>query len=364
MRLERIVPGRRSPSSLVGSILTRDITVAGERWSKGRRLSAEDLVALGGLGDSPDPAGPADGPAAGLPRVPLTVLVPEPGDVHEDEAGLRLAEATRGGDETLALRGPNQSRVDLVATVDGVVAVRIAALERVNRIDPLEVFTAFDGQVVARGDLVASVKIGPHLVTEAVLSAGERAARRGGPLVRVRPFRPVRIAVLVKESISGAARERFERSVRAKVAGLGATMVAIRYVPNEALAVTEALAAVLGAEPRPGIVLTAGGASTDPGDPFFVALDALGGRVVRHGVPAHPGSMLWLGRRGRTAIVGLPSCGAFSMATAADLLLSRLVAGEPPTAATVARLGHGGILTRDQRFRFPSYARDLDAPDG
>jgi len=39
-------------------------------------------------------------------------------------------------------------------------------------------------------------------------------------------------------------------------------------------------------------------------------------------------------------------------------------AGLPATAATVARLGHGGILTRSQRFRFPAYARVLDAPDG
>ena len=67
---------------------------------------------------------------------------------------------------------------------------------------------------------------------------------------------------------------------------------------------------------------------------------------------------------GRTAVIGLPSCGAFSMATAADLLLPRLAAGQPATAATVARLAHGGILTRSQRFRFPAYARDLDAPDG
>ncbi len=74
--------------------------------------------------------------------------------------------------------------------------------------------------------------------------------------------------------------------------------------------------------------------------------------------------MLWLARVGRTAVVGLPSCGAYSKATAADLLLPRLVAGEPASAATVARLGHGGILTRSQRFRFPAYARDLDAPDG
>jgi molybdopterin biosynthesis enzyme len=111
-------------------------------------------------------------------------------------------------------------------------------------------------------------------------------------------------------------------------------------------------------------VLTAGGGSTDPADPFFAAVEALGGRVIRHGVPAHPGSMVWLARVGRTAVVGLPSCGAFSKATAADLLLPRLAAGQPASAATVARLGHGGILNRHQRFRFPAYARDLEAPDG
>ena len=108
----------------------------------------------------------------------------------------------------------------------------------------------------------------------------------------------------------------------------------------------------------------AGGRSTDPSDPFFVAIAALGGRVVRHGVPAHPGSMLWLARIGRTAILGLPTCGAYSKATAADLLLPRLLTGEPPTRRTVSHLGHGGVLTREMRFRFPPYARELEAPDG
>jgi hypothetical protein len=74
--------------------------------------------------------------------------------------------------------------------------------------------------------------------------------------------------------------------------------------------------------------------------------------------------MLWLGRLGRTSLLGLPTCGAYSKATAADLLLPRLMTGEPASAATVARLGHGGILTRSMRFRFPPYARELDAPEG
>ena len=74
--------------------------------------------------------------------------------------------------------------------------------------------------------------------------------------------------------------------------------------------------------------------------------------------------MLWLGRVGGAAVLGLPTCGAYSKATAADLILPRLLTGEPPTRRLVAGLGHGGLLTRDQRFRFPRYARELDAPEG
>jgi molybdopterin biosynthesis enzyme len=353
VRLDRIVPGRRPPATIAGAVLTRDLVVSGERWTKGRRLSPADLDAIAAG------AGSTDRGARGV-----TVICLDPGELHEDDASLRLAESVRGGDPGLTIRGPAQSRVDLLATAPGVVAIRLPDLERINRLDPLEVFTVFDGQVVGAGDLVASVKVGPHVVAEATVAAGARIAERRGPLVRVRPFRPVAVAVLVKESIEGAARSRFEASVRAKVDGLGARLTGIHYVADRTEAVLDALREVLAPPDRASIVLTAGGASTDPADPFYEAVGRLGGRIVRHGVPAHPGSMVWLGRIRGTAVVGLPSCGAFSKATAADLLLPRLVAGEPASAATVARLGHGGILTRAQRFRFPAYARDLDAPDG
>ena len=350
MRVTRIRPGSAIEPGLDGAVLARDLAVGGERWSKGRRLSAADLDAL------------RTEPAEGSRDV--TVLVPELGEVHEDDAGLRLAEAVRGGDPGLVLRGPSQSRVDLVAAVAGVVEIRLAALERLNRLDPLEVFTVFDGQSVAPGDLVASVKIGPHLVAESVLETGEALAR-AAPIVRVWPFiAGLPVAVLVRESIGGAARDRFERAVRDKVEGLGLRLLGIRYLPDSVADVTVALREATRGRDRAAIVLTAGGGSTDPADPFFRAVDAVGGRVIRHGVPAHPGSMVWLGRVGRVAVVGLPSCGAFSKATAADLLLPRLAAGQPASAATVARLGHGGILNRHQRFRFPAYARELEAPDG
>ena len=209
------------------------------------------------------------------------------------------------------------------------------------------------------------MKVAPHLVDAAIVDAGARLADFGSrPLVWVAPFIPSRVGVIVRESLRVTARERFEASVRAKIVGLGSTIEAIDYVVGGADAV-EAAMAVFVRRPDPlELILTAGAASTDPLDPCFLAIAALGGRVVRRGVPAHPGSMLWLARIGRTAILGLPTCGAYSRATAADLLLPRLLSGEPVSERTVAKLGHGGILTRSQRFRFPRYARELDAPDG
>jgi hypothetical protein len=349
VRLTSVRPGRRPTDDLVGAVLARDLRVGEERWPKGRRLTAADLEALG--------AAPLD-----LARPETTVLVIEPGELHEDEAAVRLAAAVRG--PGLTLRGPAQSRVDLLAAHDGVVHVDLGAVERIDRLDPLEVFTVLDGQAVAPGALVASVKVAPHVVEERIVAAGERIAARSRAVVRVAPYVRHRVGVLVKETISGAARDRFEASVRAKVESLGSEVVEVRYVPDDADAVTDAMRPLARGRERADLILTAGGASTDPTDAFFVAVDRLGGRMVRHGVPAHPGSMLWIARVGRTGILGLPTCGAYSKATAADLILPRLLTGEPVTRATVARLGHGGILTRSMRFRFPPYARELDAPDG
>ncbi len=336
---------------MVGAVLVRDLVVSGERWSKGRQLVAADLATLAVAG-------------AVSPGIEaLTVIVPGPYDLHEDEAATRLAAAVAG--PGLITRGPNESRVDLLAAADGVLHVRTRELELLNRVDPLEVFTALDGSIVQAGQLVASVKIAPHVVEASLVEAGARHAGFGQrPIVWLAPFRPMRVGILVKESLRAADRERFERSVRAKIESLGSTIVGLTYAPDRTSEVQAALAALTSGRLASQVILTAGGRSTDPTDPFFEAIAALGGRVVRHGVPAHPGSMLWLARIRRTAILGLPTCGAYSKATAADLLLPRLLTGEPPTLQTVSRLGHGGILTRSMRFRFPAYARDLEAPEG
>ncbi len=155
MRIARLVPGADPDAGLVGAVLAGDLVVAGTRWPKGRRLSAADLNWLAR-------PGAVAGARRELPAAGLTVLVPGPDDVHEDDAAIRLADLVMG--TGLTRRGPAESRVDLLAAADGVVHVRVGRLERLNRIDMIDVFTVFDRQVVRAGDLVASAKIAPHLI--------------------------------------------------------------------------------------------------------------------------------------------------------------------------------------------------------
>ena len=362
MRPIRIVPGEPAPVDALGSVLVRDISVDGERWPKGKRLSAADLarlvdgraIDLGARGRSPGDPSLRD-------HRGIVALALDEGDIHEDEAALRLAGAVAG--PGVELRGPAESRVDLLARAPGVLHVRADRIDRIDRIDPLQVFTVYDGQTVAAGELVASVKIGPHAVAGEILDRALLAVRSGPAVVRVAPFLERKVAAVVREAVRPVARERFERGIEARVGSLGSILAGIFYATDTAVLVGH-LARLTRGPGRVDLVLTAGAASTDPTDAFFVAIEGLGGRVIRHGVPAHPGSMVWLARIGSTDLLGLPTCGAYSRATAADLLLPRLLTGERASNRMAASLGHGGVLTRAMRFRFPPYARELDAPEG
>ena len=364
MKLVSILAGAPLPepaAALVGAVLARDLVVDGTRWSKGRRLDFRDVAALAS-GEATSPRGRA---GLGGSRGPaITLLVPEPGEVHEDDAAAGIAAAVAGGG--IELRGPRESRLDLVAAHPGEVRVLTPVLQRLNAIDGISIFTLFDGQLVSRGTVVASVKTGPHLVPAASVLRAESTAigvRPARSVIEVRPYRAIRVAAVVKETLADSARSRFEATLRTRVEGLGSTLVEVAYVADDPAAIEVALRRLVRGRARVDLVLTAGAGSTDPRDAIFIALGVLGGTVVSHGVPAHPGSMLWLGRIRGTSVLGLPTCGAYSKATAADLLLPWLIAGEPATRRTVARLGHGGLLSREMRFRFPPYARSLDAPD-
>jgi hypothetical protein len=76
----------------------------------------------------------------------------------------------------------------------------------------------------------------------------------------------------------------------------------------------------------------------------FDALRAAGGMLERIGVPIEPGMAGWVGRLGNLSVFGLASCELFGGPGAFDVLLPRLLPGEHPDAAMLARLAKGGLL--------------------
>ncbi len=287
-----------------------------------------------------------------------------PDDLHEDAAALLLARAVAG--PGVLVGSPVQSRIALTARQDGVLRVQVEALGQVNRIDPLEVFTLFHGQAVRAGRVVASVKVAPHIVWKGEVLQGELLARQSAPVIDVDPYRPLRVGAIAAEPLASAALQRFTSAAQMKITSLGGTFLGTSHVDSSeheiaCVRIGSALQELVTRQ-RVAIVLVGGVSAGDPLSPFFEALRIAGGQLLRRGVPAHPGSMIWLAQLAEAILLGLPQCGMFSMATAADLVLPRLLTGEAVTPATLADLGHGGLLGPEMRFRFPDYARDLEAP--
>ena len=279
----------------------------------------------------------------------LHVARMDPGDVHEDEAARRLARTVAG--PGIDLHGPVESQVRLAAALNGIFTVNVPRLLALNSIADISVFTLFDGQLVSKGKTVAGVKVTPFVVAGARLREAE-AVPAEGPVVRVMAFRPMRVGVVVRERLDLAQREKFQASIEMKVGWFGSNVVAIQYVADDVGAVASALDGLAG---MADLILTAGANATDPLDPTLLALGRLGAVMEKQGAPAHPGSAVWLAYLGDRPVFGVAACGMFSRATVLDLILPRLFTGARVQAADFNGLGHGGLLSRDMSFRFPSY---------
>ena len=336
-----------SATTLMGSVLLAPVRTGRSRYSKGTVLDeamATDIL---------------NAAVTGKLGVSLSLAWPGPDDLHEDQAAQRLAKAIAG--PGIVIGRIRQSRINLLAEADGVLHIRTDVLEAVNTIDPLEVFTLFDGQAVAEGQPVAGVKVAPHLVDAEAVQRGEGLAGDEG-LVALRRYQQIRVAAVAAHPEDSAELDRFAAAAELRVTALCGTMdgtYSTSAAEPDAAAneLQRILEEALGR--GVGVFLVGGVSAGDPLAPFFTALERLDGRLIRRGVPAHPGSMVWLAAVRDAVILGLPRCGMFNMATAADMIFPRLMTGEHPTPATLAGLGHGGLLQADMRFRLPPYARTL-----
>jgi hypothetical protein len=333
VRIERT---RANAEDLTGRVLCHEVRGADGRVAiaKGRVLTAEDTER-----------------ALSLDWRELHLVALEDGDVHEDVAGERLARLVAG--DGIEVRPVSGGHWPLAASVRGLLAIDDAALMEMNALDGPCVYSLYDGQVVEQGEVVARAKIIPFAIGASVLSDAASIAERGPGVIRVRPFTAHRVGAIVHESMGERAVARFRDAVGEKIGWFGSSMCAIETTTPDVGAIASGFGRVRAAGAE--IILVAGTKAMDVLDPTFPSLERIGARMVRHGVPAHPGSLLWLSDWDGIPVVGMPTCGLFAQATVFDLVIARLLAGDILDHRALARLGHGGFLSRDMAFRLPAY---------
>jgi hypothetical protein len=341
VKAHALVPADASPEQLVGWVLAHDVRDAEGSLvgHKGNRLDAASAARL----------------VAGS-RDEVHLIEMEPGDLHEDPAGERVARAVAGGGVSVRVSATGQWAI--LAAHRGLLRVATADLAAVNGFEGVSVYTLFDGQVLDAGEVVARAKVTPLVIAESVVREVEDRVRQRGGCITVRAFQAWAVGAIAPGSLTPRVRGRFEAVLREKLDWFGAPLARLAYPRAEASAVGEAVEESIASGAR--IVVIAGANALDPLDPVFTAIERIGGRLLRSGVPAHPGSLLWVARVGAVPILGMPGCGMFSQATLFDLLLPRLLAGETVGPDELAAYGHGGLLGRDMAFRFPPYRAGRD----
>ena len=333
----KIIPVDQS----VGTILAHDITeirpgqFKGPAFKKGHIIKEADIAHLKRVG-----------------KEHLYVLHLDPGEVHEDDAALRLATLLAGKGVTFNPH-PSEGKIQLKAAHRGLMTVDVSALTRINLVPDISCSSRHTHSVVEEGDVIGGVRAIPLIIDEENLQAAEKIAREVANFFSVKPFLAPKTGIVItgNEVFSGLIDDKFAPIIRSKLQDFDCPVVGISFAPD----IREQIASEIrnhldnGAE----MIVVAGGMSVDPDDITRVAIADAGAEDVVYGTPVLPGAMFLYGRFGNVPVLGLPACVLFFRATVLDLILPRVLAGEGITRESLAAMAHGGMCLECETCHFP-----------
>lgn len=327
----------------VGMILCHDITriipgnIKERAFRKGQLITENDVPKLLDLG-----------------KEHIYVWENVDGLVHEDEAALLLARVSAG--PGLHWGEPNQGKVSLRASYNGMFKVRDDILNKLNSLDGVVLATLHNNRVVLKDEIVAGTRVIPLTIKRAILEQAEEICSVTEPLLSVKPFRPLSVALITtgSEVYSGRIKDASTDVIKSKIQPFGGKLCGHLILPDDQDRITEAILRIVddGAE----MVITTGGMSVDPDDVTPAGIRATGAEVVTYGAPVLPGSMFMLAYLGQVPICGLPGCVMYNSTTIFDLVLPRIFTGERLTKSDIVTLGQGGLCEECEVCRYPACA--------
>jgi len=315
----------------VGLVLPHDMTqilpgeFKGRLFKKGHVIREEDIEPLLSIG-----------------KEHIYIMEMPAGHIHENDAGIRIAQAVAG--DNLTLTEPYEGKVSLKSTCLGLAKINQEAIHAINELEAIALATLETNQVVKHGDSVAAARIIPLIMEEQRIERLEEIAVGFGPgIVQVVPFTAKKVGVVTTggEVFTGRIADKFGPAVRAKVEALGSTVVEQRFAPDDKEKIEAEIRYFV--EQGVDLILVTGGMSVDPDDRTPGAIAGAGAQVVRYGTPMLPGSMLMVAYIGDIPVLGLPGAVMHEPFTSFDVFLPRILAGERIEERDMTRLGYGGL---------------------
>jgi len=325
----------------VGMILCQDITkivpgeFKGRAFKKGHVIKEEDVEVLLNLG-----------------KENIYVWAPEPGDIHENDAALRLSKATVG--ENIIFTEPYEGKSTLVSQKKGLFKVNSEVLFQINSVDTVSIASLPNNFPVEKEQKLAGARIIPLVTKEERIEEVEALCRKHGPVFTVKPYKKLKCAVITtgSEVYKGRIKDKFGPVMKDKILAFDGDFMGQEFCPDDLETIAAAIQNYVarGAE----LIILTGGMSVDPDDLTPGAIKKSGARIVTYGVPAQPGNMFLMAYLGKTALMGVPGCAMFCRTTVLDVVLPRVFAGEELMKEEFIRMGEGGFCSGCKECTYPN----------
>jgi molybdenum cofactor synthesis domain-containing protein len=280
----------------------------------------------------------------------LYVLEIHEGELHEDEAGMRLAQAVAG--PGIAWKPPEEGKVSLRARWRGLLRIDVPLLTWINSTEDIIVSTLHDHTPCQEGMTVAATRVIPLTIAEEKIKAVEDTCK-GHTMIDILSYtvRKVGVVVTGNEVYHGRIKDSFDEMLGEKVRDYGATIVEKLLVPDD---IEQIASALLQAKDRGAeVLITTGGLSIDPGDVTRMGIQKAGAEVISYGAPILPGAMFLYALLDGIPVLGLPACVFYAKTTIFDLIFPRVLAQETIQREDIISMGHGGLCMECEVCRFP-----------
>lgn len=274
------------------------------------------------------------------------------GEIHEDDAAVRMAKAVMG--QNIQFTEPQEGKSVLEATEKGLFRLKSSLLHEINSIEHVTIPSLPNNYKVEKGQKLAAARIIPLVTKEENIQRVEELCTLHGPVFKVEPYKKLKVGIVItgSEVFKGRIKDKFGPVINKKLEYFDAEILGQEYCPDGVGVIEEKILGFI--DQKADMVIVTGGMSVDPDDLTPGAIRSTGAEVITYGMPIQPGNMFMLAYLNGIPLLGVPGAAAYFKTTVLDVVLPKLFVGEIMNKNDFISMGEGGLCAGCQLCQYPN----------